>query len=140
VLVHLTSKLGDSALFDRMRPSAEASALRREHQARVIAELTGALFAGDAHANVMVLGDFNDFEFSRALSVLRAARFTPAIELLPRSDRYTYVFDGNSQALDHILLSPALLARVRGADVVHRHADFPSRITDHDPILAQLRF
>jgi len=32
------------------------------------------------------------------------------IETLPQSERYTYDFEGNSQALDHILLSNALFA------------------------------
>ena len=31
------------------------------------------------------------------------------IETLPPNERYSYVFDGNSQALDHILVSANLL-------------------------------
>jgi predicted extracellular nuclease len=140
VVVHLTSKLGDSSPFDRFQPPQQRSSQRRAEQARSIADFSRALLARDPSAKVLVLGDFNDFEFSPPLSVLRAARLTPVSELLPRSDRYTYVFDGNSQALDHILVSPGLRPFVNAVDIVHRHADFPSRVTDHDPLLARLRF
>lgn len=139
VVVHLTSKLGDSSPFDRFQPPQQRSSQRRVEQARSIAEFSETLFARDPTAKVMVLGDFNDFEFSAPLSLLRAARLTPIIELLPPSDRYTYVFDGNSQALDHILVSPHLRPLVTAVDIVHRHADFPSRTTDHDPLLVVLR-
>jgi predicted extracellular nuclease len=41
------------------------------------------------------------------------------------AERYTFVFDGNSQVLDHILLSPALLGRWVAVDILHFNAGFP---------------
>jgi uncharacterized protein len=38
---------------------------------------------------------------------------------LPDDERYTYVFEGNSQVLDHILISPAIATRGFAYDVVH---------------------
>ena len=62
----------------------------------------------------------------------------PLIERLPEAERYTYVFRGGSQAIDHILVSPAL-APVAEVDVVHVNADFPARDVDEDrSVLDQL--
>ncbi len=58
---------------------------------------------------------------------------------LPVEERYSYVFEGNSQALDHMLLSPALMqAAVPGTfDIVHVNAEYADQVTDHDPLLAR---
>ena len=63
------------------------------------------------------------------------------IETLPPSERYSYVFDGNSQVLDHIMVSSNLLnngAAAAGYDVVHVNSEFIDQASDHDPQLVQL--
>lgn len=54
-------------------------------------------------------------------------------------ERYTYLFDMNSQALDHMYVSPALR---RAALVEHLHLntwqDFAGQTSDHDPSVARL--
>jgi hypothetical protein len=70
------------------------------------------------------------------------------IEMLPSSERYSYVFDGNAQALDHILVSQGLQPRVREFLYVRNNADFPEsernntnlphRLSDHDPVMVYL--
>jgi hypothetical protein len=49
------------------------------------------------------------------------------------------VYEGNSQALDHILVSQALIAST-SYDLVHVNAEFYSsrRASDHDPALARV--
>jgi len=140
IAVHLVSKLGYETAFGRFEPPRTPSARQRSAQARAIAAFVDTLLAVEPEAQLMALGDFNDFEFSPALSPLKLAGLIPVIEMLPAHDRYSYVYDGNSQALDHIFVSPALLPRLAGVDAVHRHADFPTRITDHDPLVAYLSF
>ncbi len=51
------------------------------------------------------LGDLNDFQFSDTLTILKQSGLVDLVETLPEGERYTYVFDGNSQALDHIMVS-----------------------------------
>ena len=54
--------------------------------------------------------------------------------LLPRRERYSYIFQGNAQVLDHILVSPALLLRGRpDFEPVHLNAEFSDQASDHDP-------
>jgi len=92
---------------------------------------------------VIVLGDFNDFPFSSPLATLEGTALTNLLEALPMDERYTYVFDGNSQALDQILVSSNLFqGAFEGVDIVHLNAEFVAayRTSDHDPVLARFSF
>ena len=96
--------------------------------------------AVDPSANVIALGDFNDFWFSRPLDVLKGDEMVNLHETLPVHERYTYVFEDNAQTLDHVLASRALAGRGAEVDVVHVNAEFSEssgRVSDHDPIVAR---
>jgi predicted extracellular nuclease len=135
---HFNSKSGDQPLFGHFQPPVHASEVQRNQQAQVVHDFVAAIEAADPHSNVAVLGDFNDFEFSTALATLRAGVLDDLITTLPRDQRYTYDFEGNSQTLDHILLSDALTDRRITYDVVHVNAEFASRASDHDPQVARI--
>ncbi len=91
----------------------------------------------DPNANVVVLGDLNDFQFSETLAILEGGVLYSLIDTLPVYERYTYVFEGNAQALDHILVSGSLFGALVGYDVVHVNAEFADQISDHDPQVAR---
>jgi hypothetical protein len=55
------------------------------------------------------------------------------VTTLPPAERYTYVFQGNSQVLDHVLVSPALAGRLTGFDVVHVNAEYADQATTTIP-------
>src|SRR5439155_1642173 len=78
-------------------------------------------------ANVIVLGDLNDFQFSDTVSILKGAGLQALIDTLPSAERYTYVFDGNSQAIDHILMGGGLAPRPFAYDVVHVNSEFAAQ-------------
>lgn len=138
---HLRSKLGDEPLFGRFQDPVPHSEAQRDAQARVLADFVTALRADDPAVNVVLLGDLNDFQFSAPLRTLEGAGLANLTEILAENERYTYIHDGNGQALDHILVSLDLL---NGAtyDVVHMNSEFaaadPLRQSDHDPVLAYL--
>jgi predicted extracellular nuclease len=135
---HFNSKGGDQPLFGRFQPPQRVTETQRVQQAQVVHDFVAAIEAADPDAGVVVLGDLNDFEFSQALTTLRAGVLHPLIETLPQQERYTYDFEGNSQALDHILLSDALFARPFAYDVVHVNAEFAEQASDHDPQVVRL--
>ena len=58
------------------------------------------------------------------------------MDTLPVRERYSYVFDGNSQVLDQILVSPRLLLPFPEYDSVHVNAEFADQAFDHDPQIA----
>lgn len=114
-----------------------------------------AVAAADADARLVSGGDFNEFYFYRALEVATGSvdadgnLRTDGIDLtnlvvseLETAERYTFDFDGRSQALDHILADTALAA-VASFDIVHLNTGYNGRtgavnpsISDHDPLVA----
>jgi len=95
----------------------------------------------DPAARVVVLGDLNDFENSDAVSAIEKAGLEDLVERLPLESRYSYVYLGNSQVLDHILVSESLTDGVE-IEMVHVNAEFPAadRASDHDPVIVKLSF
>jgi len=133
---HFNSKGGDQPLFGVFQPPVRVSEVQRHQQAQIVHDFVADILALDSSADVVVLGDLNDFDFSDTLSILKAGVLNELMELLPTNERYTYDFEGNSQALDHILVSNHLLAAAAPAyDIVHVNAEFDAntRASDHDP-------
>jgi predicted extracellular nuclease len=88
---------------------------------------------------VVVLGDINDFEFSQTVELLEGGVLTTLMDTLPSAERYSYVFEGNSQVLDQILVSKTLLSSFPvDYDPVHVNAEFADQVSDHDPQVARL--
>ncbi|MGN6131391.1 MAG: lamin tail domain-containing protein [Nocardioidaceae bacterium] len=138
---HFASKGGDDPLFGRWQPPLRSSEAKRHQQAQAVRSFVDDLLAADPSARVAVLGDLNDFEFSTTADILVGSGATTLTDLprtLPAPERYTYVYEGNSQVLDHILLSPGLVAQRYAYDVVHVNAEFADQLSDHDPQVVRL--
>ena len=58
---------------------------------------------------------------------------------LAAEERYTYTYDMNTQALDHMYVSPAL-ANKAGYEHIHVNswAKYADVVSDHDPSVARL--
>ncbi|NIH82961.1 endonuclease/exonuclease/phosphatase family protein [Amycolatopsis viridis] len=135
---HFNSKGGDQPVHGRYQPPARSSEAQRGQQARVLRGFVDQVLAADPWADVVVAGDLNDYQFAPALRTLTAGgALTDQIDRLPAGERYSYVYEGNSQVLDHILTSPAL-SRV-DYDVVHINAEFAEQASDHDPQIIRYR-
>jgi len=135
---HFNSKGGDQNADGRFQPATRSSEIQRVKQATLVNAFVKSVLAVDDAANVVVAGDINDYQFSPALAALTdGGALTDLINTLPETERYTYVFNGLSQVLDHLLVSPAL-SDVE-YDVVHINAEFSDQASDHDPQVALLR-
>lgn len=132
---HWKSKSGDE----------EANARLRAAQAQAVADRVLAIQSVDPDAQIVVLGDLNDFYEGAAVTLLQEATgLLHAYEWLPPLDRYTYIFNGAAQVLDHLLMTPNLAHQVASVDILHIHADRPTgdsslAKSDHDPIRLRLR-
>ncbi|MFI6574663.1 endonuclease/exonuclease/phosphatase family protein [Nocardiopsis sp. NPDC050513] len=130
---HFNSKGGDQSLHGVVQPPERPSEVQRNAQARLVREFTDELLAMDPDANVVVMGDLNDFPFSPTLDILTGdGPLANPMADLPENERYNYVFDGNSQALDHILVNAALADRM-DYQVVRINSEFHDQVSDHDP-------
>jgi predicted extracellular nuclease len=134
---HFNSKGGDQPLYGPNQPPTRSSETQRQQQATVVKDFVESVLAINPKANIAVVGDLNDFEFSNPLSTLESAKLKTLIETLPENERYTYNFEGNAQTLDHVLVSDNLLNKLDGYDVVHINSEFADQDSDHDPSVAR---
>jgi hypothetical protein len=144
---------------------------KRQAQAAYLAGLVQARETADPSEHLIVLGDFNAFDFNDGyVDPMGVVTGLPTpddqtvvpndgvdlvnpdlmnLHYLPEANkRYSYVFDGQAQSLDHILINQALGTDVTAYDLDHArmNADFPetnrndanspSRLSDHDPAIA----
>ncbi|WJV49526.1 endonuclease/exonuclease/phosphatase family protein [Streptomyces flavofungini] len=135
---HFASKGGDESLTSHHQPPARSSETQRVRQAEVVNSFVRQVRATQRDADVLVVGDINDFEFSATTKALeQGGALRAGIKSLPRSERYSYVFQGNSQVLDQILVSPGV-GRFH-YDSVHVNAEFAEQNSDHDPQVVRFR-
>ncbi|MEV4006296.1 ExeM/NucH family extracellular endonuclease [Actinomadura sp. NPDC049753] len=125
---------------------------RRVSQAGAVAALA------DGVPNPLVVGDLNAYTAEDPVKALTGAGLVGQTQRFVRpSQRYSYVFDGQSGELDHALAGRALSRRVTGAAIWHINSDEPVfldynteynppafyrpdafRSSDHDPVLLGL--
>lgn len=139
---HWNSKGGDQPLFGPTQPPEVYSETQRLQIAREINAFVDSILAIDPAANVLVLGDLNDFGFSRPLDVVRGTEDNRIVlfnlnETVSPLERYTFNFQGNSQSLDHILVSQNLRTNLNGFHTVHINTEFSDAPSDHDPEVAR---
>ncbi|MFD9486575.1 endonuclease/exonuclease/phosphatase family protein [Streptomyces sp. NPDC059991] len=135
---HFASKGGDEGLASQHQPVPRSSEAKRLLQAQAVNGFVKQILAVDKHARVLALGDINDFDFSDTTRALEdGGALRSAFRTLPKKERYSYVYQGNTQVLDQILTSPA----VRGFDYdsVHINAEFSDQTSDHDPQVIRFR-
>jgi predicted extracellular nuclease len=138
---HFNSKGGDDPLFGHRQPPVFGSEVQRHQQAGEVRSFVDSILAVQQDANVVVLGDLDDFDFSQTADILVGSGGTALTDLprtLPLPERYTYDFQGNSEVLDHILLSSALVSGGYAYDVVHVNSEFPDQASDHEPQVTRL--
>jgi predicted extracellular nuclease len=136
---HFDSKGGDQNADGRFQFPNQSSRVQRSGQAQVVHDFVQNILSVDKKAKVLVVGDLNDYQFSPPLASLTTGTsdgtgpsiLTDLITTLPTDQQYTYVFNGISQVLDHILVSPS----VAGIDyqVVHVNSEYHDQTSDHDP-------
>lgn len=99
-----------------------------------------AIFDADPNACIIVMGDFNDTVDSLPTRIVRAN--LPDVELgrvlhsctdvIPAERRYSILHGGKPDLLDHVLVSPALAARLTDARILNE------TLRDHGPYAADI--
>ena len=157
---HFRSKGGDDPLFGVDDPPHRSSEVQRKAQAGAVRNYVDSILGGDPTAWLVVAGDLNDFQFgepgegpNHPLAILEGGDGkVPLTNLVLREDeaeRFTYIYQGNSQILDHILVSPGMLEKLAAVDILHFDASYPDRFSgnrsthlrasDHDAVEARFR-
>jgi uncharacterized protein len=142
---HFDAKLGDQNQDGRYQYPAQSSAVQRAGQALAEHNFVSQILAIDKKADVVVVGDLNDYQFSPALSVLKTGTsdgsgtsiLTDLITTLPADQQYTYDYEGVSEVLDHILVSNGI--KKYTYQVVHVNSEFANQTSDHDPQVVDIK-
>ena len=152
--VHQYSRGGSDELYGQDQPPVISGDARRTAQADAVLHYVQGLEAANPGAKIVVEGDFNGFYFEKALTDLSQTDPTTGkptlvnlVTTLPANERYSYNFEGDSEQLDNLLVTPNLAGgalfddvHVNTGQLAHAATD-PSgagAASDHDPILAQL--
>ncbi len=166
VVNHLKSLLGydDPKRQDNVR-------MKKKLQAEFLARFVRERQKANPGEHIMLLGDFNAFQFNDGvMDVIGTIKGKPApkdevmiasedvvdpdmtdlVDLIKSDQRYSFVYDGNSQVLDHFLVTENLRKHVNGFGYARVNADFPEsdrgddsrveRYSDHDPAVAYFTF
>jgi predicted extracellular nuclease len=141
---HFASKLGDQNADGRFQPPARSSEVQRGQQAAVVNAFVHSVLDVDPRANLVLAGDFNDYQFSPSVHTLtdNGATLTDLITTLPQDEQYTYVYNGISQVLDHIFVTGPLADATPSAvqyTVIHVNSEFAAQASDHDPQVVRIR-
>ncbi|HEY2867001.1 MAG TPA: hypothetical protein VGJ02_07910 [Pyrinomonadaceae bacterium] len=162
IVNHLKSMLG----YNDPKQMANVR-LKKRLQAEFLARTVAERLKADPNERIALIGDFNAFQFNDGVmdvvgtikgkpaakdSLLMASddlldpELTDLVDVIKPEERYSYTFDGNAQAIDHILISPAFVNYVKGFGYARVNADYPEvfrnddqrpeRYSDHDPAIA----
>jgi endonuclease/exonuclease/phosphatase family metal-dependent hydrolase len=135
--VHLKSRFTD-------RPDDPMSATRRAAEATAVRDRVLRRFPQPGSARFVILGDCNDHKASRPLAALQKRGKTEIAVLLPgadsRGEGWSHAFrkEESYSRVDHVLVSPALAAAVRGAAARIYDGDGVTEASDHRPVLVVL--
>jgi len=125
--------------LDDLEPDARfvnGSYNKRSDQVEAVKQYVDSLNA----KNIVALGDLNEFEFVDPVQKTLGSSLNNLVETVPEDERYSFIFQGNSQQLDHILVNDNLAEQAQ-LDIVHSNAEFaetPERASDHEPLAASL--
>ncbi|WP_439630806.1 endonuclease/exonuclease/phosphatase family protein [Shinella sp.] len=139
VNVHMSSKGGSDPLYGTVQPPRDGTLGKRSEQARAVQSFLRTLPQDEV---AIIAGDFNTFWYEEPLLILTGGQ--PAFENLtlrdPPFERFSYIFEGNAQALDHVLVSTNASSRAEFR-TFHVNSLSPKamQMSDHDPKVVRLR-
>jgi predicted extracellular nuclease len=155
LLMQVTVNVGDTPQtvyllnnhFTSLSAGEEATEPRRTAQAAWNVEIMNQVRDSDPEAQFVVMGDLNSFVETLPLNTLTDGGLVHVYDFFADSAEipYTYIFQGATQSLDHILVSPSLFDQMTLVTTLPINADYPlpfpddvtaQRLSDHDPLIA----
>lgn len=135
--------------FTALSAGEEATEPQRNGQAALNVSAIEQLRAQQPDTLFVVMGDLNSFYDTLPIHTLQDAGLHHVYEFLEEPLPYSYIFEGRTQTLDHILLSEGLFAEITAVTVLHLNADYPlaspedssaQHTSDHDPVVVTFAF
>ncbi|MFX3843453.1 hypothetical protein ACJBRF_10810, partial [Streptococcus suis] len=77
--------------------------------AQIIADFTKAGLTKNPNYNIVMIGDFNDYEFTKNIEILETGGMANLLSRHHASYRFSYFYNGNNHSLDNMMFSTNLL-------------------------------
>jgi len=161
VVNHFKSKGSDcDAIGDPNRRDGQGNCnLTRTRAAAALAAWMATDPTGSADPDILIIGDMNAYLREDPLQQIVAAGYRNLLQEFVGTNAYSFIYRGESGALDHAFASAALLPQVTGVSEWHINADespsldynlesdrddtlfdpdTPFRTSDHDPVMIGL--
>lgn len=138
---HLKSKRADNKVYSVEHPVSRKSELVRNPEGTYINNFVKEILKADPKAEIIVLGDMNDFNFSKTIKNINGNELVDVITQLPTRERSTYVYQGASQTLDNIMINKKHSGKIN-IDVLRVNSEFTVKqgsFSDHDPVFIQYK-
>jgi len=132
--VHFRSKGQPDA-----NPPVPDDADRRGAEAERTRAIADGLTAANPELGLVVLGDFNDLPTSYPYKAVAKSDYENAPDALPESERYSYIYSGTKELIDHQLSNPVMSAWLDPAEVTIVHSNTVDDASDHSPVVATYR-
>jgi predicted extracellular nuclease len=162
--------------IESLGPEGARVRAKRTAQAEFLANLLQSLQTANPTTAILSIGDYNAYEFSDGFTdpiatikgnptsddeiVVDASPdlvnpdFINLTDSLPASERYSFIFEGTPQALDHMVVNTVAQAYVQRYAIARNNSDFPEspsslfagdnsrpeRNSDHDMPIVYLQF
>ncbi|BDU51383.1 5'-nucleotidase C-terminal domain-containing protein [Haliovirga abyssi] len=138
---HLNSKGGDTSMWGGTQPVKFYTEIKRVKLAKIVNGFSKEILGKNPNANLLLIGDFNEFYASAPMRVLEGKEFINLIDTkIPYNKRYTYNYSGNSQAIDHVFISKELQKESPEVDIIYVNTDYMGKISDHNPVVSRYKF
>jgi predicted extracellular nuclease len=139
--VHLTSQGANSPVWGNQQPPLTPEELRRVEQARLVYEIISEIQLLNPEVPIFIMGDMNDMPWSKTALTLTQDKFTNTNDSSTPEENYSFIFEGNAQALDYIFVNQNLVSNVFQSRFIHvnTYLDKLDAISDHDPVVIEFQ-
>jgi predicted extracellular nuclease len=116
IVVHNNSKSGDTSPWGSVQPPVQLSLPQRIQQTTYIKSWISANLNKDID-NIIISGDFNDYEFSDSVKILddnTENRFMKnLVNDINENERYSFYYSGTYNAIDHAIVSSSIYNKIK---------------------------
>jgi predicted extracellular nuclease len=140
--VHLTSQIANSPDWGSRQPPLKQADQIRVKQSAFIQGYLRKILRIKNEVPIIVAGDMNSTPWSEVITALKGNSFTNTGEMEDPAEQFSYIFEGNAQQLDYILINNNLVNDVIQSRFLHLNTiqDHDLQVSDHDPVVIEINF
>ena len=138
--IHSLSKGTNDPEWGNQQPPEQPSDTTRIGQAKMINAFVDEILSQNGSFPVFIAGDANDVPWSETMRSLTGPYLLNVSDFEDEEERYTYIFEGNAQLIDQILINKNLAVNIIQARYMHLNTwmNDMEKLSDHDPVIVEV--